>query len=58
MEPEAPQPKPEPFNFIRIPLKQTVSYLLSNIACSEDHVACLRNCDSPPKFQIFQLKNK
>ena len=50
--------KPEPFSFQRIPLKASVSYLLSNIATSEEYVACLRSCDTPPRLEIFQLKNK
>lgn len=57
MEPETIK-KPEPFSFQRIPLKASVSYLLSNIATSEEYVACLRSCDTPPRLEIFQLKNK
>ena len=50
--------KPEPFSFQRIPLKASVSYLLSNIATSEEYVACLRSGGTPPQLEIFQLKNK
>lgn len=51
------QLKPEPFNFIRISVQASVSYLLSNISTTETHIATVRTCD-PAKIFIFELLNK
>lgn len=50
-------PKLEPFNFIRIPVKNSISYLLSNISTTEEYIATVRNCDIP-KIITFPLKDK